>query len=179
MGVGGVMSDEIKYHNKKRLVLAGFVLLFVLTSLGSFAHFRPRIVMAPDQPGIYVKNRGRLDAVIHKVDAFWYWAGQVAFLSDMPPIRQQVAAEEGPVRLRVPNLPAPLEKTEPRGPWYMKLAVRYRVPGIPVFRYTSRLYFEFEPKHQEWISIKSIPPKYRALGRIGMGDVEKIELGLD
>jgi len=183
MGVGSVMSGEGKYltgnPGKKRLFLTAFILVLVLTPLGYLVLFRPVIAIAPGPPGIYIKNKGRMDALIHKVDVFWYWAGEVAFLSDMPPMRQKVVPGEVAVRLQIPNLPGLEEKTGPKGPWYMKLAVRYCIPGIPIFRFTTFLYFEFDQKHRKWTPITSIPPRYRALGKVGMGDVGKIELGLD
>jgi hypothetical protein len=187
MEVDGIMSGKINHLGedsrnpairKKRLLVTGFILLLVLTPLIYFAHLRPSIVAASSHPHIYVKNKGRMHAVIHRVDAFWYWAGKIAFLSDMPPICQQVAPGRMPVKLQIPDLPGPEEKTEPRGPWYMKLAIRYRIPRIPIFRYTSFLYYQFDPKHRQWTPVESIPPKYRALGKVGMGNVGKIELGL-
>lgn len=185
--VGDAMSEKAKHHGeghsdtgtkKKRRVLS-LILILVLAPLGYVTYFRPVIVMAPSRPGIYVKNDGRSDGLIHRVDAFWYWSGKVALVSDLPGISQQLAPGEAPVRLQIPDLPGPVEKADPRGPWYMKLVVRYRIPGIPVFRYNALLYYRFDRKHGEWTPIESIPPKYRALGKMGMGDVGSIELGLE
>jgi hypothetical protein len=58
----------------------------------------------------------------------------------------------------------------------MKLALRYKIPGIPIFRYTTPLYFEYDTNSKLWTTTKSIPPKYRALGKIAIGDIGEIQL---
>jgi hypothetical protein len=130
----------------------------------------------PEPWGFDVKNQGGMDALIYRVDGFWYWGGQVALLHNMPAIHQQVEATPTPVRLQLPGIPAPSEEITQKGPCYMKLALRYRIPGIPVFRYTSVWYFQFNSQRQIWGPRESIPPKYRSLGNLAMGNVGRIEL---
>jgi hypothetical protein len=38
------------------------------------------------------------------------------------------------------------------------------------------LHFEFDSTIQTWVSVEAIPPEHRALGRLGLGKVEKIDL---
>ena len=177
------MSEEVDYFkdklsnlNRKWVVLGGCLLLLVLVGLGYLAVHRPVILVDTDQIGIYVKNTGSIDALIHKVDGFWYWAGQVALLANMPDIRQGVGAGAAPVKLQIPDIPIPGKQITQQSPFYMKLAVRYRIPGIPIFRYTTPLYFKYDPSHRMWASTKNIPPKYRSLGNLAVGNIGKIEL---
>jgi len=177
------MSEEVDYFkeklknlNKNKAILGGCILLVVLVGLGYFAVFRPVVVMDTDQAGIYVKNKGGMDALICKVDGFWYWAGQVALLANMPDIHQRVGPGPAPVRLQIPDIPIFGEQATQQGPCYMKLAVRYRIPNIPIFRYTTRLYFEYDPDRKIWAATKSIPPKYRSLGNLAIGNIGKVEL---
>lgn len=177
------MSDEADYLKEKlqglsrrQAIFGGCILLLVLVFFGYFAVVRPVIVVLHGLPGISVKNTGRMDALICRVDGFWYWAGQVALLSNMPAVFQQVESGAAPVRLQVPDIPGPVGEIAQQGPWYMKLAVRYRIPGIPIFRYTTLSYFEFDPERQLWAPTENIPPKHRSLGKLGIGNVGKIEL---
>jgi len=172
---GGLNRKESRF-SKKRAIMGGCVLLLTLTVVGYFGAVRPVIVLLPEQWGFDVKNQGGMDALIYRVDGFWYWGGQVALLYNMPAIHQQVEATATPVRLQLPGIPAPSEEIAQKGPCYMKLAVRYRIPGIPVFRYTSIWYFRFDPQRQIWGPRESIPPKYRSLGNLAMGNVGRIEL---
>ena len=157
-------------------MLGGSVLLLFLALLGYFAIVRPVIVVVPGLPDIYVKNTGKTNALIYRVDGFWYWGGKVSLLGNLPAIRHLVEPGTGPVRLQIPHIPGPGGEIAHEGPWYMKLIVRYGIPGIPVFRYTTTLYFEFDLARKTWTSVDAIPPKYRALGNVGMGNVGKIEL---
>ena len=168
--------EKLGNLNRKRAILCACVLLPILVGLGYFRVFRPVILVDTDQVEINVKNTGGMDAIIYKVDGFWYWAGQVALLANMPGIHQQVGAGAGPVRLGIPDIPVPSEQATQQSVFYMKLAVRYRIPGIPIFRYTTPLYFKYDPVHKMWAATKSIPPKYRSLGKLTMGNVGKIEL---
>lgn len=170
------LKEKFQNLSKRQAILGGGVLLLVLIFFGYFAVARPVIVRVPDLPGISVNNKGGMNALIYRVDGFWFWAGQVAFLSNLPAICQQVETGAAPVGLQVPDIPAPTGKIAQQGPWYMKLAVRYRIPGIPIFRYTTLLFFKFDPKRETWAGTKTIPPKYRSLGNLGMGNVGKIEL---
>ena len=119
---------------------------------------------------------GRLEAVIFRVDGFWYWGGQVAMLANMPHIRQRVSKLGAPVRLQIPNMPLPPEYGIREKNCFMKLVIRYSIPGIPVFRFATRLYFEHDEKQKIWAATKQIPPKHRALGSLTIGNVGKIEL---
>jgi hypothetical protein len=177
------MSDEVGYFkeklnslNQNRAILGGFILLLVLVGLGYFGVFRPVIVMHTDQAGIYVKNKGRMDALIYKVDGFWYWAGQVALLTNMPDIHQRVGPGAAPVRLQIPDIPIFDKQATQQRNCYMKLAVRYRIPGNPIFRYTTPLYFEYDPDRKIWAATRSIPTKYRSLGNLAIGNIGEIEL---
>jgi hypothetical protein len=176
-------SDDLRRKTqrfgKRQAIVGGCVLLLVMSLLGFFAVVRPVIVMVPEGPSIDVKNQGGMTALIYKVDGFWYWGGQVAFLGNMPSIHQRVEARETPVRLQVPDIPAPSEKIAQQAPHYMKLTLRYRIPGIPIFRYAAVSYFEFDPCRQMWAQRKSIPPQYRSLGNLAMGNVGRIELEFD
>jgi hypothetical protein len=162
--------------SRKQVMVGGFILLLVLSFLGYFWVVRPVLVMVPGRAGIDVKNQGGMGALIYKVDGFWYWGGQVALLGNMPAIHQHVEATGHPVRLQLPGIPNPSEEVAQKGPCYMKLAVRYGIPGNPIFRYTAVWYFVFDPIRQAWTPTKTIPPRYRALGNVAMGNVREIEL---
>lgn len=172
-------KELLKNLGKKQAILGGFILLLVLVGLGYFGVFRPVIVMDTDQAGIYVENKGGMDALIYKVDGFWYSAGQVAVLANMPAIHQRVGAGAATVRLQIPDIPVPDEQAAQQGASYMKLAVRYRIPVIPIFRYTTLLYFKYNADRKLWTATKSIPPKYRSLGKLATGNVGEIELSFD
>jgi len=172
---GGINRKQPRL-SKRRAIMGGCVLLLVLTVVGYFGVVRPVIVLMPEQWGFDVRNQGGMDALIYKVDGFWYWGGQVALLHNLPAIYQQVEATATPVRLQLPSIPAPSKEIAQKGPCYMKLALRYGIPGIPIFRYTSSWYFEFDPQRQTWGPRESIPPKYRSLGNLAMGNVGRIEL---
>jgi hypothetical protein len=177
------MSDEVDYFKEKLsnlkrrwMVICGCTLLFIIVGLGYLAAHKPAITVSTDQVGLYIKNNGSIDALVYKVDGFWYWAGKVALLANMPDIHQRVEAGGSPVRLQIPDIPIPGEQTPQRSPFYMKLALRYRIPGIWIFRYTTPLYFRYDPTHKIWGLTKSIPPRYRALGNLAMGKIDQIEL---
>jgi len=177
------MSDEVDYFkekvsNLKRrwIVICGCILLFVFVGVGYLAFHKPVMTVSADQVGIYVKNHGSIDALIYKIDGFWYWAGKVALLANMPDIHQRVETRGSPIRLQIPDIPIPGEQIPQGSPVYMKLALRYRIPGIWIFRYTAPVYFRYDPTHKIWRLTKSIPPRYRALGNFAMGNIEKIEL---
>ena len=84
------LKDRLRNLNKKWAVFGGLVLLLIVAGLGSSAVLRPVIVLQNDKTGVLVKNTGGLDALIQKVDAFWYWSGRVAFIANMPSIHQKV-----------------------------------------------------------------------------------------
>jgi len=175
---GGLNRKEMRF-SKKWAIMGGCVLVLVLTVVGYFGVVRPVLVLLPESRGFDVKNQGGMEALIYRVDGFWYWGGQVALLHNMPTICQQVEATATPVRLQLPSVPGPSEEIVQKGPCYMKLAVRYRIPGIPIFRYTSSWYFEFDPQRQIWGPRESIPPKYRSLGNMAMGNVGRVYLTFD
>lgn len=177
------MSEEVDYLKKKfnklnqnRVILGSCILLVVLVGLGYFWVYRPVIVMDTELAGIYVKNKGGIDALIYKVDGFWYWAGKVAFLANIPSIHQRVRPEAASVRLRIPDIPIHSEQATNKSACYMKLVVRYRIPGIPIFRYITPLYFKYDPNRKLWAVTETIPPQHRSLGNIAIGKVGKIEL---
>jgi hypothetical protein len=177
------MTEEVDYPkekpknvNRNRAILGGCILLVLLAGLGSFRVFRPVIVMDTDKAGIYVRNRGDMDALIYRVDGLWYWAGQVALLANIPSIRQRVRPAATSVRLQIPDIPIRSEQAIQKNACYMKLLVRYRIPGIPIFRYTTPLYFKCHPNRKTWDAVKHIPAKHRSLGNLAVGNVGKIEL---
>ena len=178
-----MVSEEVRYFkekpqnlNKKRAILGGCILLLVLVVLGYFGFFRPVIVKVPCEPGIYIKNEGGMDALIYKIDGFWYRAGRVAVLANIPEIRQRVEPGGPPVRLQVPDIPVPEEKTTKKTACYMRLAVRYGIPGIPIFRYTVLMYFKYDPNRKIWAATKSIPVKFRSVGNLAVGNIGEIKL---
>jgi hypothetical protein len=170
------LKEKLRSLDKKWAVGGGLVLFLILVGLGSSGVLRPLIVLDTDEGGIFVKNTGGVDALIHKVDGFWYWAGQVAFIANMPGVHQRVESGAGAVRLEIPDIPIPEKHATQQKPFYMKLAVRYRIPGIPIFRYTEPLFFEYDSDLNAWAITKSIPLKFRSLGNLTVGDVEQIEL---
>lgn len=58
----------------------------------------------------------------------------------------------------------------------MKLEVHYRIPGIPIFRYITPLYFEYDADRKIWTATENIPAKHRSLGKLATGNIGKIEL---
>ncbi|MDY6952203.1 MAG: hypothetical protein SWE60_11870 [Thermodesulfobacteriota bacterium] len=151
-------------------------MLLVLVLLGYSAVQRPVIVMASGPTGMSVQNTGSSDALIYRVDGFWFWGGKVAMLRRIPSINQQVEPGMDPVRLQIPPIPGPQEEMGREGPWYMRLVIHYGIPHLPVLRYTTLLHFEFDATGQKWASVEAIPPKHRALGSLGLGNVGKIDL---
>jgi len=177
------MPEEPDHYKKKptwyarrKTIYGGLVLVVGTICLSVLAFLKPVITMDPDHPGIHVTNEGRLEASIHRVDGFWYGAGQVAMLANIPPIQQVVHKEAGSVRLQIPDMPSPDGYGIHQGACYMKLVIRYTIPGVPIFRFTTPLYFIFDEKQQEWISTGSIPPEHRALGNLAVGNVDKVDL---
>ena len=160
---------------RKRTIYASCLVLVLLVGAGILAFLKPVIVIE-NRPGVFVRNQGRLEAVIFRVDGFWYWGGQVAMLANIPDIRQRVTKHDSPVRLQIPDMPFPPEYGIREKTCFMKLAIRYSIPGIPVFRFATRSYFEYDEKQETWVGTKQIPPKHRALGSLTVGDVGKIEL---
>ncbi|MBW2565985.1 MAG: hypothetical protein JRE24_03670 [Deltaproteobacteria bacterium] len=177
------MSEEADYFKKKPgylnskwAVLSGCFLFLILVGLGYLAVHKPVIVVDARQAGIHVKNTGSTDALIYKVDGFWYWAGKVAFLTNMPGIHQRVEAGADSVRLQIPDIPIPDKQGVLQSAFFMKLAVRYSIPGMPIFRYTAPLYFKYNSTNKTWALTKSIPAKHRAIGNLAIGNVDQIEL---
>jgi hypothetical protein len=173
------LKEKLRNLDKKWAVLGGLALLLILAGLGSSAVLRPVIVLDSDHTGVVVKNTGGVDALIHKVDAFWYWAGRVAFIANMPDIHQKVGSGTGFVRLNIPDIPVPEKHATQREPFYMKMAVRYTISGMPVFRYTEPLFFKYDSDVHGWATTDNIPLKYRSLGNLTVGDVEQIEPSFD
>jgi hypothetical protein len=170
------LKDKLRSLNKKWIVSGGLVLLLILVGLGTSAVLRPVIVLNTNETGISVQNTGGVDALIHKVDGFWYWAGQVAFIANMPDVHQEVQSRAHPVRLDIPNIPIPEKYAIQGKPVFMKLAVRYTIPGMPFFRYTEPLFFEYDSDLNGWAITDNIPLKYRSLGNLTVGDVGQVEL---
>jgi hypothetical protein len=174
-----ISKEKLKRLNQKQRILGGCILLLLLVGLGYFGVFRPVIVMDNDRAGVYVRNKGGMDALIFKVDGFWYWGGKVALLANMPGIHQRVEPGPAPSRLQIPDIPVPGKQATQPGPCYMKLAVRYTIPGIPIFRYATPFYFEYDPNRKIWAATKSIPPRHRSLGNLAIGNIGEIELDFD
>jgi hypothetical protein len=170
------LKEKLRNLDKKWAFLGGAVLFLILAGIGSSAVLRPVIVLDTDEAGILVKNTGGMDALIHKVDVFWYWAGRVAFIGNMPDVHQRVEPGSDAVRLEIPDIPIPEHAMQRKQPFYMKLSVRYTIPGIPVFRYSEPLFFDLDSGLKRWEDAENIPLKYRSLGTLTVGDVEQINL---
>ena len=93
------MKDGFKNLNKKWAVLGGLLLLLIVAALGSSAVLRPVIVLKSDETGVFVKNTGGLDGLIHRVDGFWFWSGRVAFIANMPSIHQRADSARKAVQI--------------------------------------------------------------------------------
>ncbi len=156
-----------------------FWIVLVLGAILSTAVFfgvrRPHIIATGDENGIYVKNVGETTGRIFRVDLFWYWESQVGYIVDLPPVSQTVPPGRTS-QLPIPPLPGPGSIVEGTGPFFMRMVVHYQMPGIPVFRYRSVLYFRQPPRNQNWVVVDEIPAKYRSLGSMGRGNVEMIKL---
>ena len=163
-------------YNRKRILLGAAVLLIVLGGLAYAASLRPIVVLDSHQGGVYVINDGATDALVNRVDGFWYYGGKVAMLANIPAIRQRIEAGQNRVKLDIPKIPPPHEQGLQFSPCFMKLVVRYGMPGIPIFRYAESLHFRYDSGQEAWAYVKSIPPKYRSLGKLAMGNVGKIKL---
>jgi hypothetical protein len=170
------LKDKLRNLNKKWIVIGGLVVFLILVGLGSSAVLRPVVVLDTDETRVFVRNTGGVDALIHKVDGFWYWAGNVAFIANMPDVHQEVSPGAHPVRLDIPDIPIPEKHATQRQPFYMKLVVRYIIPGMPIFRYTEPLFFKYDSDLNGWATTENIPVKYRSLGSLTVGDVQPIEL---
>ena len=170
------IKDKLKNLNHKHAIWGGCFLLVVLVGLGYFWISRPIIVMDAGQAGIQVKNNGGMDALIHKINGFWYWAGRVALLTNMPDIRQRVEPGTAPVRLQIPDMPIPGKQATETTACFMKLEVHYRIPGMPIFRYTTPLYFEYDAESKIWAATETIPVKHRSLGKLTVGNIGKVKL---
>ena len=177
------VNKEVTYSTGKRsgrnrtwAVLATCTLLLILAGLGYLAVYRPVIVMDSDHERVQVRNSGGTVALIYRVDGFWYWGGQVALVSNMPGIHQRIASGAGPVTLEIPKMPPPDERIAQQGPFYMKLVLRYGIPGIPIFRFTTPLYFHYDAVGKTWKAEDHIPPEYRALGNVPIGNIDFVEV---
>ncbi|OEU45708.1 MAG: hypothetical protein BBJ60_05880 [Desulfobacterales bacterium S7086C20] len=168
------LLERFQRLDRKQIFLAGCVLAVFLGALGYFGVSRPRIAMVSDKQGIYIVNRGDMNGLISRVEGFWYWAGQVGFLANMPDIRQEVRPGDKPVRLEIPRVPSPVGVVVHQKPCYMKLIICYHIPGIPVFKYKVNFYFKYDFNQDSWISSKNIPAEFRAFGSMGRGNVKRI-----
>ena len=171
------LAEKLQDLNRRWLIFGGCLLCLFLGFLGYFGIFRPFIVMTTltGQGGAYIKNSGHMDALIYRVDAFWYWGDKVAVLGNMPHIQQRLKRGDTPLRLHLPVVPVHDLGISNKTPLYMKLVVRYTIPRIPVFRYTTLMYFKCDPDHKRWAPTKTIPPRYRALGQLTTGNVAEIK----
>jgi hypothetical protein len=175
--MGGFFKRGPHGLHKRYGILGVFFLFLVLALLGYSAIQRPVIVLVPGGEGISVRNTGSSTALIYRVDGFWYWGGEIAMLSNLPSIRQRVESKGDPVRLKIPAIPGP-ERSMAQA-LYMRLVLRYGMPHIPIFRYMTTLHFEFDFSRRTWLFVEAIPPKYRALGDLGLGNVGSVELEFD
>jgi len=177
------MSEERKhikeklwaFNKKQKILVIGILLLFFIVA-GYFLALRPKIVTDTIGPGIYIKNTGDIDALIWRVDGFWYWGGQVAMLANIPEIKQLVEPGARSARLKIPDIPVPDEKLIQKNACYMKLILRYGIPNIPVFRFKTLLYFEYNPHRKTWEPRESIPVKFKSLGNLSVGNIGQLEL---
>jgi hypothetical protein len=124
-------------------------------------------------------NEGKLDGLINRVDGFLFWKDQIAYIGNMPEVQQTVHKGTTPEVLQIGEMPPVDVLGERSERYYLKLVVRYQIPGIPVFRYTSLLYLEYDQARHCWEQAETIPGRYRSFGRVGTGDVNVIRLAFD
>jgi hypothetical protein len=169
-------GEYLRSLSRKQVVWILSVLIPVAVMLAYCKVVRPNVDLIYSPPEIYAVNKGKADAFISRIDGFLFWKGQIAYIGNMPEVRQMISKGAVPEGLTIEGIPS----IEPLGamsePYYLKLAVRYQMPGFPVFRYTSLLYLEFSPARFSWKQVKSIPAKYRSLGNLGVGKVNVIQL---
>lgn len=162
--------------SRKQILWSLLVLLVVAFTLAYFKLVRPTVDLMFRSPDVFAVNSGKADALINRIDGFLFSNGEIAYIGNMPRIQQRVSVGEDSKVLQMGAMPA-IETVGLRGePWYLKLAVRYQIPGIPIFRYTSLLYLEIRQGSFSWQQVDSIPARYRALGSAGVGDVHVIKL---
>ena len=161
----------------RRYYVIGSVLVIVLAIALYFGIRRPHIVTIRDEYGIEIRNRGDLRAYIFRVEIFWYWESQVGFLTDIPPVRQYVPPTGQRRQLDIPDIPAPDRVLGGRPTCFMRIVIHYQIPGVPLFRYRTVAYFEYDRKAKTWSMIDTMPARYRSLGNMGRGDVEMIKIG--
>jgi|GEM_PF-2150153 len=171
--------NKVGRFKKPRYVVAGLVLVVLVGIAVYFGIRRPQIVPVPGGPGVRIANEGRMDARIFRVDMFWYWGSEVGFITDIPPVTQHVKPTGNAERLDIPKIPAPDRMLGSGRSHFMKIAIRYQIPGIPIFRYRTIAYFRYDREKRRWLLIDTIPTRYRSLGNLGRGDVKMIELSRD
>jgi hypothetical protein len=158
--------------------VAGIVLSFCVGILLYFAIMRPRLAFTVHNGSLLVENLGKTSAAVHQVDVFFYHSEQIFFIENMPDIRQIIMPGNTPSPFQIPVIRYPLDRDQKKEPTYMKMSIRYYIPGIPVFRYTTLLYLKYNREQALWNLVKLIPGKYRALGKAVKGDIEFINLDL-
>jgi hypothetical protein len=163
------------FNRKQRFwVLVGLVL--VLFALAYFKVVRPQVALVYKMPHIHVHNKGKSDAVIHRMDGFLFWEGKIAYVENMPKVRETVGKGLDMVLLQAPTIPLAKGFGKTNKPGYFKLIVRYQIPWFPIFRYTSLLFLKYNASDLTWEQTESIPSRYRSLGKAGVGDVDLIQL---
>ena len=172
---GSGLQNKLSWAKNRRFLWIALVLAAILAVAVFFGIRRPHIIATADGDGIYVKNVGETAGRISRVNLFWYWESQVGYIVDLPPVSQTVPPGRDS-QLPIAPLPGPGSVVEGTGPFFMRMVVHYQMPGIPVFRYRSVLYFRHDPRDQKWVVVAEIPAKYRSLGSMGRGNVEMIKL---
>ena len=170
------VGEYLRSLSRRQVFWSLSISVLVAATLAYFKVVRPDVDFIFRSPQVFVVNKGKLDALINRVDGFLFWKGQIAFIGNMPGIRQRVSPDLEPEALQIGAIPPVEPFEEISGPCYLKLAVQYHIPGIPFFRYTSLLYLENSPARLSWHQVDNIPAKYRSLGRAGIGDVDIVRL---
>lgn len=162
--------------NTSKVLLGGSLALVLLAGLGYFYIVRPSLVLAPAGAEVFVKNTGKTQATVYQVEAFWYFDNQVFLLRGLPEIQKKIPGRSEPTRLGLAPFPSPIGAMGEQGPCFMKVVVFYYRPGLPLLRYRALFHFEYDWRHDEWIPVEEIPPKFRALGNVAVGDIGRIDL---
>ena len=161
---------------RKKKYYTIITITIALAFLACSFYIRPRLSVFFQKRSIEVANQGKMGALLHNVDVFWYVGGEVFFIRNLPPVAQTFEPGKDYVPLDIPEIPAPKNGIESKGSVYMKTVLGYRAKWLPVFRYKQVSYFEYVWQKGRWELVEDIPAKYRALGKTGLGIIEPLDL---
>ena len=160
----------------KSKMFVGIIVSFSLIIFGVLAYLRPDIIIYAHENKIEVSNPGRTAAFIHKVDIFWFQEGRIIFVKNMPAIHQIVTPGHDRVPLKIPKIPGPSDEKSTLEPSFMKMSIRFHVPWVPVFRYSSDIFFAYDREHKLWTMVENIPARYRSLAGASQGDIHLLSV---